>query len=142
MLPLVPVTRPQANICRTTTNIRQTYKPQLTSSSVGLAQARPNKVIHPSWCLFLQSTNSETGTITAHHILTATYSSSSRVLFCNKAWDNSTIESSVIPQFWRLKEKRNKCHICTHDPIHSSSNIHSVSGNDQEMRTQHWLWRY
>ena len=39
---LVPM---QANVCRTTTT---TYKSQLTSSSVGLAQARPNYLCsHP-----------------------------------------------------------------------------------------------
>ena len=45
VLPLVPVTRTvtrsQANVCRTTYD-DNIYKPQLTSSSVGLAQARPN----------------------------------------------------------------------------------------------------
>ena len=47
MLPLVPTARPQANVCRSSyvrTYVRRmtTYKPQLTSSSVG--QARPNYV--------------------------------------------------------------------------------------------------
>ena len=45
MLPLVPIARPQANVSRTyvrTYDDRTTYKPQLISSSVGLAQARPN----------------------------------------------------------------------------------------------------
>ena len=38
VLPLVPVTRPWANVCRTKTNDnKHIYKPQLTSSSVGLA---------------------------------------------------------------------------------------------------------
>ena len=43
MLPLVPLTRPQANASRKYDD-RQTYKPQLTSSSVGLAQARPTNI--------------------------------------------------------------------------------------------------